>query len=53
MINPHDIKEQLKSNELATKPFELLCAISNTCASKIDLGREFVIRALDGHKVAY
>ena len=47
MINPHDIRERLKSKKWAAKPFELLSAISNTCASNVDLGREFVIRALD------
>lgn len=47
MINSHDIRTQLKSNEWVNDPFQLLNAISNICTSNVDLGREFVIRALE------
>jgi hypothetical protein len=47
MINPHQIRSQLKSNNWTEEPFSLLSAISNICASNADLGREFVIRALE------
>jgi hypothetical protein len=47
MINSHDIRKQLKSNEWVRNPFHLLAAISNISTSNPDLGREFVIRALE------
>lgn len=47
MINPHDIRTQLKSTEWVTDPFHLLSAITNISTSNADLGREFVIRALE------
>lgn len=47
MINSHDIRTQLKSKEWVRNPFRLLSAISNISTSNDDLGREFVIRALE------
>ncbi len=47
MINSHEIRKQLKSYEWVSDPFHLLTAISNICTSNADLGREFVIRALE------
>lgn len=47
MINSHEIRSLLKSNEWVGNPFRLLTAISNICTSNADLGREFVIRALE------
>lgn len=47
MINQRELREQLKSKEWLTKPFELLSDISKICASNPDTGREFVIRALE------
>lgn len=47
MISPHQIREALKSKEWMTAPFHLLSAISNICTANADLGREFVIRALE------
>jgi len=47
MINPSEIRSQLRSKEWMTAPFHLLSAISNTCTVNADLGREFVIRALE------
>jgi len=47
MISPHQIRAQLKSKEWMTDPFHLLSAISNICTANADLGREFVIRALE------
>lgn len=47
MINSHDIRTHLKSKEWVRNPFRLLSAISNISTSNDDLGREFVIRALE------
>ena len=47
MINPYEVRTQLKSKEWMTDPFHLLSAISNICTANADLGREFVIRALE------
>lgn len=47
MINSHEIRKQLKSYEWVNDPFHLLTAITNICTSNADLGREFVIRALE------
>lgn len=47
MINQRELREQLKSKEWLTKPFELLSDISKICASNPDTAREFVIRALE------
>lgn len=47
MIDYHQVKEQLKSNEWVLTPFRLLSAISNICTSNAELGRELVIRALE------
>lgn len=47
MINPQEIRGILKSNNWIDNPFNLLSAISNTCTSNAELGREFVIRALE------
>jgi len=47
MINSNDIRAQLKSAEWTAKPFKLLSAISNISTSNSDLGREFVIRAME------
>lgn len=47
MNNSHEIRKQLKSSEWVRDPFHLFAAISNVCTSNADLGREFVIRALE------
>ena len=47
MINSHEIRTLLKTNEWVDNPFQLLAAISNISTSNADLGREFVIRALE------
>ncbi|MBK8814122.1 MAG: DEAD/DEAH box helicase [Methylococcaceae bacterium] len=47
MISAYDTKKQLKSSEWITNPFHLLSAISTIASSNSDLGREFVIRALE------
>lgn len=47
MIDSHEIRVRLRSNEWTNNPFPILSAISNTCTSVPDLGREFVIRALE------
>lgn len=47
MINANDVRAQLKSTEWTENPFQLLSAISNVSTSNSDLGREFVIRALE------
>lgn len=47
MIDSHEIRTLLKSNEWVGNPFRLLSAISNISTSNADLGREFVIRALE------
>lgn len=47
MIDSHEIRTLLKSNEWVGDPFRLLSAISNISTSNADLGREFVIRALE------
>ena len=47
MIDSHKVKTLLKSNEWQAEPFRLLSAISNICTYNADLGREFVIRALE------
>lgn len=47
MIDSHEIRTLLKSNEWVSNPFRLLSAISNISTSNADLGREFVIRALE------
>ncbi len=47
MTNAYQIRNQLKSNEWTSSPFGLLSIISNICISNADLGREFVIRALE------
>ncbi len=50
MINPHQIRSQLRSKKWTIEPFRLLSAISNICAANADLGREFVIRALENRE---
>jgi len=47
MMNSTEIRIQLKSNEWISNPFGLLSHISNTCTLNPNLGREFVIRALE------
>lgn len=47
MNNSNDIRAQLKSEEWTKNPFKLLSTISNVFTSNADLGREFVIRALE------
>lgn len=47
MIDSHEIRTRLKSNDWVIEPFSILSAISNTCTSNAELGREFVIRALE------
>lgn len=47
MMNSTEIRAQLKSNEWISNPFSLLSNISNICTSNSNLGREFVIRALE------
>jgi len=47
MINFNNIRMQLRSNDWTENPFQLLASISNLSLSNADLGREFVIRALE------
>jgi hypothetical protein len=47
MMDSHELRTQLKTNEWVKNPFHLLAAISTICTSNADLGREFVIRALE------
>lgn len=47
MIDSNEIRKQLKAPEWTKNPFQLLSAISNINASNAELGREFVIRALE------
>lgn len=47
MINTNEIRTQLKSEEWLDNPFRLLSEVSSICTSNADLGREFVIRALE------
>jgi hypothetical protein len=47
MISHQQIRLQLRSKEWTTDPFRLLSAISNVCTANADVGREFVIRALE------
>lgn len=45
--NPHEIRTLLKSGAWVSDPFTLLSSISNINSVNVDLGREFVIRALE------
>jgi hypothetical protein len=47
VIDSAEIRSLLKSIAWINQPFRLLSAISNLCTSNVDLGREFVIRALE------
>ncbi len=47
MISSNEVRKVLRSNEWAADPFHLLSTISNFCTSNSDIGREFVIRALE------
>ena len=47
MIDSHVLRTQMKTNEWINNPFHLFSAISSMCTSNADLGREFVIRALE------
>jgi hypothetical protein len=48
MMNISAIREKLKSETWTKDPFIILSEIANVCSSSIDLGRDLVIRALEG-----
>lgn len=48
MMNISAIREKLKSETWTQDPFIILSEIANVCSSSIDLGRDLVIRALEG-----
>ena len=47
MIGSQEIRAKLRSTDWLTAPFNLLSSISNVCTANPNLGREFVIRALE------
>ena len=46
-MDSHALRTKMKTSEWVKSPFHLLAAISSMCTSNADLGREFVIRALE------
>ena len=47
MKSLEEIRYTLRNEEWYLEPFQVLSEIANLCSSHIDLGREFVIRALE------
>lgn len=46
MIDHQAIRKELRADEWVSNPFTMLSVVSSVCSNNLDVGREFVIRAL-------
>lgn len=46
MIDHQAVRKELREDEWIKKPFKMLSVVSTVCSNNLDVGREFVIRAL-------
>lgn len=46
MIDHQSVRKELREDEWIKKPFKMLSVVSTVCSNNLDVGREFVIRAL-------